>query len=160
MSAKTAEVSTACGKCDFYGLHPWGGDGRGDCEFEFFRRWLQKDRVPADCPRGLRTTRKKSKKLKTDPYAELRPLVFNALLAHPSNVGFKPYQVANLLNGFRAGKRNSKWYNEQTLKLVRGALRSLRARGKAYSIRGRWHPTTSEIKRHAFGKVAESNRGG
>ncbi|NVM22023.1 MAG: hypothetical protein HWN68_09625 [Desulfobacterales bacterium] len=144
--------------CVFYGLHPWEGDGRGDCEFEFLRRWLQKNRVPTNCPRGL-VRKGGHKKPKTDLYAELRPQVLDAMKAHPSNVGFKPYQVANLMNGYRAGKRNSKWYNEETIKRIRGVLQDLRAKGMVYSIRGRWFVPTRDIVRHVFGGVAESNQG-
>lgn len=143
------QLRTICKEtCVFYGLHPWEGDGRGDCEFEFLRRWLQCRRVPANCPRRLRKI--EVKKLKEDPYAELRPQVMDTLLAHPSNFGFRPYQVANLLNGFHIRRRNSKRYNARTIKRICGALQSLRATGVVYSIGGRWFVHTREIVQHVF----------
>ena len=58
MSAKTAEVSTACDPCNCH----WGPPGKRECDVELTRKYGRLD-IPLECPKGLgkllRRTRKK-----------------------------------------------------------------------------------------------------
>lgn len=126
-----------------------------DCEFEFWRRWRSSKWIPRDCPRGIPRNanwKKYEWPKPPKPLSDYELQVWGVFINYPSNFGLKRHNVINLLNGRRAGRRNSRFTNINTLKRAANALQTLQRRGKLHTIGRRWFLSDAR-------GVGESNRG-